>query len=188
MTQDTAGQPLTPVPPAPPSRMTLLLRRAMLWAAGVVVVFALGALANWWTQVRPRATQVADLSTQLAAAQQELATARPRATEADRLQVSLDQAQLQLLTLQALVLVNDARVALAQGDLSGTRLPALTADSALARLQTEAGPPRADDLSAMRERLSLALDEIGVDAFAAQRDLEVLANDLSALAKDLASQ
>jgi hypothetical protein len=166
--------------------MSALLRRAMLWAAGVVVVFALGALANWWTQVRPKADQVADLTSQLATANEELATARPKAAEADQLRASLDQAQLRLLTLQALVLVNDARVALAQGDVSGARIQAMTADSALGQLQIAAGPPRADDLSAMRERLSLAIDEIGVDAFAAQRDLEILANSLSALAKDLA--
>ena len=186
MTEDTASQVLTPEPPTPPSRMSLVLRKAMLWAAGVVVVFALGAVANWWTQVRPRAAQVADLTAQLATANDELATTRPKAVEADQLRASLDQAKLRLLTLQALVLVNDARVALAQGDISATRLPALTADSTLGQLLAAAGPSRADELSGMRERLSLAIDEIGGDAFAAQNDLEVLANSLSALAKDLA--
>ena len=185
MTEDNAIPP-APETPAPPSGFNRMLRRTMLTATAVVVLFALGALANWWFQVRPQAARLTELSAQLATATSELATVRPKAAAADELQASLDQADVRLLTLQALVLVNDARVALVQGDVSGARLPALTADSALARLQAEAGPSRADELKDMRDRLSLALDEIGVDGFAAQRDLEVLANDLSALAKDLA--
>lgn len=188
MTEDTSAQNSIPaVPPEPPSRVTLWLRRAMVWAAGVLVVFALGALGNWYFQVRPRAAQVQQLTTRLEAADQELGILRPKAADADRLQTSLDRAELRLLTLQALAQVNEARVALALGEGSGGRLPALLADGSLARLQSLADPSAAEGIAAMRARLSLALDEIEGNAFAAQGDLEILANDLNELAKEIGS-
>jgi hypothetical protein len=40
----------------------------------------------------------------------------------------------------------------------------------------------------MRDRLGLAMAEVRTDAFAAQSDLDVLANDLSQLAEKLGQQ
>ena len=188
MTEDSSAQTLIPAaPPEPPSRLTLWLRRAMVWAAGVLVVFALGAVGNWWFQVRPRAGQVQQLTTQLEAANQELESLRPKAADADRLQASLDRAELRLLTLQALARVHEARAALALGEGSQGRLPALLADGSLARLQSLADPSAAETVGAMRERLAMAIDEIETNDFAAQGDLEILANDLYELAKGFGS-
>jgi len=188
MTEDISAETSLPAPPPePPSRLTLWLRRAMVWAAGALVVFALGALGNWWFQVRPRVAQVQQLTAQLEAANQELETLRPKAADADRLQTSLDLAGLRLLTLEALARVHEARAALALGEGSRGRLPALLADGSLARLQSLVDPSAAETVGAMRERLAMAIDEIESNDFAAQGDLEILANDLHELAKEFGS-
>ena len=188
MTQDISAETSLPAPPPkPPSRLTLWLRRAMVWAAGGLVVFALGALGNWWFQVRPQVAQGQQLTTQLEAANQELEGLRPKAADADRLQALFDKAELRLLTLQALVRVNEARAALALGEGSRGRLPALLADAPLARLQTLVDPAVAETVGALRERLAMAIDEIDGNAFAAQGDFEILANGLNQLASEFSS-
>src|SRR4030067_223008 len=54
MTEDISAETSLPAPPPePPSRLTLWLRRAMVWAAGALVVFALGALVPLGVQGRP---------------------------------------------------------------------------------------------------------------------------------------
>jgi hypothetical protein len=188
MMQEISAETSLPAPPpASPSRLTLWLRRSMVWAAGALVVFALGALGNWWFQVRPRMAQVQQLTAQLEAANQELEVLRPKAADADRLQALFDKAELRLLTLQALVRVNEARAALALGEGSRGRLPALLADAPLARLQTLADPAVAETVGALRERLAMAIDEIEGNAFAAQGDFEILANGLNQLANEFSS-
>lgn len=188
MTQEISAETSLPAPPpAAPSRLTLWLRRAMVWAAGALVVFALGALGNWWFQVRPRVAQVQQLTAQLEAANQELEVLRPKAADADQLQAAFDRAELQLLTLQALARVHEARAALALGEGSRGRLPALLADGPLARLQSLADPVAAETVGAMRERLAMAINEIEGNNFAAQGDLEILAKGLYELAREFAS-
>jgi hypothetical protein len=186
MTDDTAA-PLTPEAPPAPSRFTRLLRRVMIWAAGLLLVFALGALANWWFQVRPKAAQVGDLTNQLNAASQELETLRPVATQAEGLSASLESAERRLLASQALAEINDARVAMAEGDSAGASMPILLADSRLASLAARLDAAQVEAVTAIRDRMRQARQELDGNAFAAQRDLEVVANDLDDLLKELAA-
>ncbi len=186
---DSVAQDMIPSPaPEEPSRFTLWLRRALGWAIAVIVVFGLGAAANWYFQLRPKAALLEQQTTELEAARAELNILRPRAAEADDLQSALGQAQRQMLALQALVHVNDARVAMAQGEASHARLPLLLAEGRLAGLATRTDSAYTETIAAMRERLGLALEELETDGFAAERDLEVVANDLHDLVRQIGAE
>jgi hypothetical protein len=161
------------------------LRRALPPAILVLVTAALVAAPMYFLLYRPLAEEHRAVQSALAAAEVELTDLRPLVSENRVLQSSLDHAETKGLALQALVYVNDARVAIALGDPTGARMPILLTDSLLASLGSRLDPAFADRIEAMRNRVALARAGIESDAFAAQRDLEVLANDLSKLAKDL---
>ena len=179
---------IPPPPPETPSGFALWLRKALRWTLAFVVVFALGTAANWWFQVRPKTTAIADLTSQLDSASQELETLRPKAAEAERLSASLDRVEREVLALQALVQVNEARLALAQGDATGARMPLLLAEAKLASLGTRVPSAQLETITGVRERLALALQELQNNAFAAERDLEIMANDLNQLVREIASE
>ncbi|HET7009140.1 MAG TPA: hypothetical protein VFI11_00060 [Anaerolineales bacterium] len=189
--KDTGPVPSEIIPPPPPevpSGFTLWLRKALRWTLAFVVVFALGTAANWWFQVRPKTAAIADLTSQLETASQELETLRPKAAEAETMSAALDQAEREVLALQALVQVNEARISLAQGDATGARMPLLLAESKLAGLGTRVSSAQAETITGVRERLALALQELQNNAFAAERDLEIMANDLNQLVREIASE
>lgn len=161
------------------------LRRALAPAVLVLVIAALVAGSMYFLLYRPLAQDHRRLQSDLAAAQAELADLRPLISENEVLKADLARAETQLLALQALVHVNDARVAMALGDPTQARMPILLAEGVLAGLEARVDPALGDSVAAMRDRLQLARGEFESDAFAAQRDLEILANDLAKLAKDL---
>ncbi len=55
----------------------------------------------------------------------------------------------------------------------------------LADLQRRVPEEEVDRVRSARERLALVLDEVETDIFAAQRDLEILANQLLEMDRDL---
>lgn len=186
--KDVESEPQDMIPaPAPeaPSRFTLWLRRALGWALAVIVIFGLGAAANWWFQLRPKAAALEQATTQLEAANQELATLRPVAAEAEELRASLGRAERRGLALEALANVNDARVAVVDGNAAAARPPLARADVLLVRLKTLVEREQADAITDLRERLTLAVGELGSDLFAAERDLEIVTNNLAELAEAL---
>jgi hypothetical protein len=60
-----------------------------------------------------------------------------------------------------------------------------TADDRLEVLENALSGARQESVRALRYRLAMAVEEIKTDPFAAQRDLEVLANGLETIEKDL---
>jgi hypothetical protein len=174
-------------PPAPeqPSRFTLWLRRALGWAIAVIVVFGLGAAANWWFQLRPKAAALDQATAQLQTANQELETLRPLAAEAEELRGALGRAERRGLALEALADVNEARVAVAGRTAAAARPPLARADVLLVQLKNLLEGEQADAVTDIRERLTLAGEELDSDLFAAQRDLEIVTNSLAELAEAL---
>jgi hypothetical protein len=69
----------------------------------------------------------------------------------------------------------------ARNELSGT-------DSRLASLQDGLDEQPAESVGSMRDRLQLVMAELEGDSFAAERDLEILANNLVDLERQLFSQ
>lgn len=161
------------------------LSRALTIVILAVVILSLVAGSIYMLWVQPVTRENRALADRLATAVAEGDALRPLVAENEALQGQVDRAGLRLLLLAALVDVNSARVSLAQADpesaaanLDSIRRNLLTLESRLT------GDP-AGAVGQMRDRLTLVSSEIATDTFAAQRDLEVLANGLSELAAEL---
>lgn len=174
-------------PPRPPSQIGRFFRRALRWAVGVVVLFALGVGVTWFVQVRPQATEIGRLRSDLAAAQAELEALRPLPGQIESLQAELTKVRQAFMIQEILVDVTSARFALALGNATGARSDLALTDARLVSLGTMLPPSQADQVQPLRERLALALREIDSDRFAALSDLEVLANQLVSLRRSLGS-
>jgi hypothetical protein len=155
----------------------------ILIVAVVILSFAAGSIYLLWVQ--PLTREKASLAGKLEAAVAELEDLRPLVAENEQLQGEAKQAALQLLVLTALVDVNAARVNMAQGDSEAAAATLVSIERGLSALQSRLTGEEARAVGQMRDRLDLVRGEIGSDAFAAERDLEVLANDLAQLAEGL---
>jgi len=190
--QTPAAKPTPPVQPSapkPPSRLGRTLRRVLVWAVGLEVIFALGVAAAWFAQILPKASEIQQLRTDLAAAQTELQSLRPLVAENQALTLDLSQARRQQAVVEVLVDVTSAQAAIALENPSGARLALGGTDNRLQALSTLLDAPDTQErVSAMRGRLTQILAELDRDAFAAQNDLEVLANDLAVLRQEAGGQ
>lgn len=183
----------TPLLPKAPSRLGAWLRRGLPWATGLAVVFALGLGATWFAQVRPLQSRIQSLDqartvleTQVAGLELQVKDMEAIRSENITVKVRVARLEQQSLALQALAATSQAQVALATGatvELQADLLAA--ADAHLAALEKLLAGSMKQDMQSLRERLALALGELTSDPFAAQRDLEVLANALSNLVTQL---
>jgi cell division protein FtsB len=186
--------PSKPSPSTPvPSRFTPRLRRSLRWATGLLLVFALGLGATWLVRVRP-------LQVRVEALEQERSTLEAQAAELQRqvqdmnavrsenITLKVDQARLeqQRLVLQAMTGTAKAQLALAGGSTSEAPATLLAqVDGQLSALQEALAGSMQQGVGDLRDRLALAAGEVTSDPFAAQRDLEILANGLSMLEEQL---
>ncbi len=186
-----------------PSGLSRFLRAALRWVTAFVVVFALGVLATWIARVRPERRALNELRVErdsiLARAEELDAHLGSLEGENRRLldQVSSlqaqvasqaeeqEQAQTHLALLEVLVDVTSAQLAVAQEEPARAKAVLSTTDDRLAALEEGADTGSRAQFQDLRERLGLALESIGQDDFAAQRDLEVLANKLLTLEEQL---
>lgn len=182
------GEAAEPPPGAEPKaegRLGRFLRRALRWAAAAIAVFALGVAATWFAQVRPRAQQIealiqalAEVEAQRDQLQEQVAELEGVQRENESLRASLQEAQARLDLLSVLVDVTTAQLAIAQEDPIGAKAALEETGQTLRDLGEKLGPGEASAIASLRERVGLVLEEVDADIFAAQRDLEVLANSL----------
>lgn len=168
------------------------LRKILLWAVGLVALFAAGVMLSWFVQVRPQAVRIENLETQVLDAQgrvdllnQEVETLRPLSDQNAQLMEELDSTRVHLDLLSVLVDVTTAQLALAQEDDIAARAALTGTNASLQSLKSTLEGADADEVSDMSDRLNLVLEEVESDPFAARRDLEVLANNLLALERVL---
>jgi len=194
MTEPATVPPLAPSPSSlESSRFSPWLRRALRWATGLLVVFAMGLGATWLAQVRPLQAQVESLEQERAtleaqAADLTLQLQAMEAVRAENVSLKVDQAKLeqQRLVLQAMTATAQAQLALAGGSAVEAPGPLLAqVEAKLAALQGVLAGSMQQDVRNLRDRLALASGEVESDPFAAQRDLEILANGLRMLEEQL---
>ncbi|MEK7682645.1 MAG: hypothetical protein AAB321_01205, partial [Chloroflexota bacterium] len=171
--------------PKAEGRLGRFLRRALRWAAAAGAVFALGVAATWFAQVRPRTQQIealiqalAEVEAQRDQLQEQVAELEGVRSENKALQASLREAQARLDLLSILVDVTTAQLAIAEEDPIAAKVALEETDQTLRDLGEKLDPREASAIASLRERVGLVLGEIDADIFAAQRDLEVLANSL----------
>jgi len=199
MTDAPSAQPPASLPspaaptPKPPSRSAAWLRRALRWATGLVVVFALGLGATWMAQVRPLHLRLAALEEERALLDARVAELQAKVSDMDAVRaenasLKVGQAKMEqhLAVLQAMIATAQAQVSLASGAERAKAGAALSqADGYLAELEQALAGSMQDDVRALRERLAMAAGELESDPFAARRDVEVLANGLENLKRQL---
>jgi hypothetical protein len=195
-TPPSTGAP-APVPepepaPATPGRATLFWRRALRWAVGFLAVFALGLAATWVTQVQPKAQLIETLNAELKAAQDQVASLQKQVTalqdvqaENASLQQRIAQEQRHRLLLQTLLDVTHANLSLTLNDPTNARAALAETDTRLATISQGLTSEQVASIQATRKRLALVLGELSTNTFAAEKDLEVMASDLTALEKTL---
>ena len=173
------------VEPAPPSRR---VRRILMWAVIVLLIFGLGVGSSWALQVKPQAEQIASLQTgldsaesELAAAQAELEILRPLEGENTALKAALQSGEQHLDLLFVLVDVSTAQLGMLQEDVLAAKAALTGTDARLASLEKQLDENDAQTVAGLRDRVALVIEEAGLDAFAARRDLEILANNLLSL-------
>lgn len=181
------------------SKTQQLLRSFLRWAGLALIVFGLGAFASYFLFTVPKnnALKLANQDTataeaQITSLQGQITTLEDRIDELSileetnqTLQAELDSANAHILLLDAFADVRAAQFALASNnsskaeqELSGTA-DTLTAMKPLLEAEQTAS------IDSMLQRLTLALGGLASDPFAAQSDLEVLANNLLQLETSL---
>lgn len=168
------------------SRLGRWAGRALRWLVAVGVVFALGVAVVWVLRVQPQMRQIRDLAQsrdsvqqQLTSAQAELDKLRPLKDQNAKLSSQLDEANRHLSLLSVLVDVTSAQLSLAQDQPLSAQAALKNTDSKMANLESGLSGTPATNVKGMRNRLGLIMNELqSGDRFAAQRDLEVVANSL----------
>jgi outer membrane murein-binding lipoprotein Lpp len=170
---------------ATPSRAAIWLRSLLRWGTVILIVFALGAIATLYIRVRPLISQVEELQAQTDQLSAELSDAQSELDRLHPLEVDFEDAQLRLDLLRILLDVTSARLALAEEDSLTARFSLTGTENALRSLRGKLTGNQASDLEAMQSRLSLVMDELEQDQFAAKSDLEVIANWVVSLEREL---
>jgi len=175
----------------PEGRFGRFLRRTLRWATATVVVFGLGVAATWFNQVRPRIAQQEALEQGLAAVeaqrdQLQAAVDELQGVQAENelLQTELQETEGRLALLRVLVDVTTAQLGIAQDDPIAAKAALENTAAALVNLGEKLGPSEASTVAGLQDRLTLVQAELEADIFAAQRDLEILANSLLEIERD----
>jgi hypothetical protein len=178
------------VEPPPPSRFRLFLSRALRWVTGFMLVFVLGIVAMWIIRVRPahdelqsRQAEIEALQDQITTLDEQVQSLLPLEEENTALQAELAETEQQMAIRGVLVDVTSAQLAVAQEDPVAAKAALAGTDERLRKLDVEL--VGTDTLEGLRTRLALVMDELDSDTFAAQRDLQILANNLISLERSL---
>jgi hypothetical protein len=181
--------------PHQPSRVGRFASRALRWAAGIGVVFLLGVLVTFFWRVRPQADTIRSLGIDLRETQSQVNQLQARLDELAPLESENEQLQQELETkdhhlelLSVLVDVTRAQLALAQDQPDSAKTALEGTDDSLQSLLQGMEGSQAGMVSGMRERLQLVMTELDGDTFAAERDLEIMANNLVDLEGQVFSQ
>lgn len=194
MAEEQASSTEGPAPQEPkePSRVGRFFRRALRWAAGILAVFTIGFLVTWYAQVVPKAREIESLTQQQAAAdsriqtlEDELEELRGVRQENQRLTDQLQEAQARLSLLSVLVDVSRAQLWVAQEDPVHALAALNGTEQKLAALANQLSGSDAEAVRDMSGRLQQVLGEVETSLFNAQRDLEILANSLLEMDREL---
>ncbi len=187
-----AENELTPEAPADEAEQPRRLRRFLVWAVGLLILFALGVVAAWFLQIQPMREQNRAMRAELAEANEsldsltsEVEMLRPLEAENEALEERAAELESHIFLLDVLVDVSKAQLALAEEDPIAAEDALQGTAERLEQLEERLSGADAETVRGMSERLALAIEEVETDEFAARRDLEILANNLIALEQRL---
>jgi polyhydroxyalkanoate synthesis regulator phasin len=174
--------------PSGPSLGIRLLR----WFLFALILFGLGVAFTLWTLYAPQRSQltaagdeVQSLQQQVGDLQNQIRTLTPLSTTNKNLQQQIDQQNLHTYLLSARTDVALAQLALAKQDTAKASLALSKTDQTLTKMGDLLPANQKKLVQDMQSRLNLAKGEIESDSYAAQSDLDVLANSLVDLENSL---
>lgn len=169
-------------------------RRLLRWTLGVLIVFGLGVISALYFWFLPLRQANAALNKELTTAKEQITNLEQQLADQTALQKKSQQEidQLKLADYQSQIKsaqleVANARIALYQNDpnLALTALEKVT--SMLASLKLQLPQDQQTGIADLQARLDLAKKEVKDNTYAAQSDLDVLAQGLSSLSEMLVS-
>lgn len=194
------ASPTAEVEPAPKteSKIRRFFRALLRWTLGLLIVFGAGFIAAIFLLYRPEVAaskmQQAELQTQFTAAEAQIAdleaqinTLNPLANENKTLVANQMEYELRILLLDARLDVTNALLALAENDPPRAQVVLDRTTDKLTAMRALLPATQSGMVAGMEQRLTLILAEIEDDPYAAQSDLDVLANSLLALEDSLFS-
>jgi polyhydroxyalkanoate synthesis regulator phasin len=182
--EETWGEEL----PSGPSLGIRLLR----WFLFALILFGLGIAFTLWLIYAPQRRQLAAAESQVQSLQQQIGnlqnqvkTLTPLDTTNQGLQQQVNQQNLHTYILSARTNVAQAQLALAKQDAAKASLALSKTDQTLTMMGNLLPANQQKLVQDMQSRLKLAKSEIDSNAYAAQSDLDVLANALIELENSL---
>lgn len=179
--------PETPKPQERPteSRLNRFLVRALRWLVGILIVMGVGALLVIFTLYRPLQQRLGESQVQGEQADQRVADLQSQIdrlstfeSQNQDLKAELDKSELHVVILSARADVVTALLALAKNDDAKARLALSKTPETLKKLGSLLEADKKKVATDMQDRLELAVKGIGVNAYAAASDLDVLATGL----------
>ncbi len=184
--------PVTPAPEIPKaqerpaeSRLNRFLVRTLRWLIGILIVMGLGALLVIFTLYRPLQQSLGASRVQGEQADQRIADLESQIeglstfeTQNQDLKAELEKSELHVTILSARADVATALLALAKNDETKARLALSKTPETLKKLGSLLEPDKKKVATDLQARLDLAVKGIGVNAYAAASDLDVLATGL----------
>jgi len=167
--------------PSVPVKPKRRLRRFLFWMLYITGVFALGLVAMWFLRVGPLSTELDKTRVEIESLESELEDLRPMQAENEQLSDALETSESHLQLLSVLVNVTSAKLALAQEDMIAAKAALAGTRDSLLELEEKLSAEDAETVRGLIDRLELVQGEVDTDEFAANRDLEILANTLLSL-------
>jgi cytoskeletal protein RodZ len=172
------------------SRANRFLVRALRWLAAILIFMGLGALLVVFTLYKPMQQTLGESQNQGVQANQRISelesqveTLSTLEAKNKQLQAELDKSELHIAILSARADVATAQVALAQDDQNKARQALKDTPQTLKKIEGLLKPSDKQQATYMQDRLNLAVKGIGVNAYAAASDLDVLSTSLVDLEK-----
>jgi cell division protein FtsB len=192
MEAEAVATPEMDIVPPPPSKFRRILRTILLWAIGLLGVFALGVGVTWFTLVNPVRADKQALMEELDAVRAEgeaqlsdLQSQHDLEIQSLRDEMVEDSLHMDLLTV--MVDVSSARLALDLNNDVGARAALAGSDERLEKLQTGLQENGLEAVKELRAQLALALDSLESKPANADRAIEQLVEDLLKLERSLFS-
>ncbi len=182
--------------PKEESKVRRFFRLLVRWTLGLLIVFGLGFLTAVYLLYQPEVQsnrvlqnqiqaeqqtageQAADLESQIGELQAQIDDLRPLAEENEALLAVQDGFELHIAILDARLDVSNALLALAVDDPARARVSLERTGEALTKVERLLPADQREIVTALQNRLELALNEMEDDPYAAQSDLDVLAKRL----------
>ncbi|MGB9641155.1 MAG: hypothetical protein ACPL4H_09600 [Anaerolineales bacterium] len=169
-------------------------RRMLRWTLGILIVFGLGVISTLYVWFLPLRQANVALNKELIAAKEQITqlkqqladqTAQQKKAQQEIDQLKLADYQSQIKTAQ--LEVANARIALYQNDPNQALTALEKVASMLSSLQIKLPQDQQTRIADLQARLDLAKREIKDNTYAAQSDLDVLAQGLNSLSEMLVS-